>query len=244
MGYLKRRTEKTSRFRPLLHVGRALPPSAGLTSGRWRRPCGRWGGGPGWGSPWRCDRPARPSSPRPGTPRCRRKCWCSAPAHRPTAQRTTGRTGGRPTRSPASGPGGGRRSSRLKSKDTASWPRVGRPTFRCSDTRKRISSSSWLLMAAGSREGAQSGGRGARALGAPGAHTDFRASSVMAFHRDGFCREGGKQTSQGLLPCFEAALRRLLMNVVAADSFFLLLLTFLELLKLEDWSSYLKPAEC
>lgn len=55
----------------------------------------------------------------------------------------------------------------------------------------------------------------------------------MAFHRDGFCREGGKQTSQGLLPGFEAALRRLLMNVVAGDSFFLLLLIFQELLMLE-----------
>lgn len=58
------------------------------------------------------------------------------------------------------------------------------PTFLCSDTRKRNSSSSWLLTAAGSREGAQSGGTGGRELVAPGAQTVFRASSLIAFHRD------------------------------------------------------------
>ena len=49
-------------------------------------------------------------------------------------------------------------------------------TFLCSDTRERSSSSSWLLAAAGSREGAQRGGRGGREVVEPGAQTDFRAS--------------------------------------------------------------------
>lgn len=62
-------------------------------------------------------------------------------------------------------------------------------TFLCSDTRERSSSSSWLLAAAGSREGAQSGGRGGREVVEPGAQTDFRASWLIDFHRDWFWRE-------------------------------------------------------
>lgn len=65
-------------------------------------------------------------------------------------------------------------------------------TLLYSETRKRISSSSWLLAAAGSRDGAQSGGSGGREVVAPGAHTDFRASSLIGFHRDGLCKENTK----------------------------------------------------
>lgn len=66
-------------------------------------------------------------------------------------------------------------------------------TLLYSETRKRISSSSWLLAAAGSRDGAQSGGSGGREVVAPGAHTDLRASSLIGFHRDGFCKENTKR---------------------------------------------------
>lgn len=69
-------------------------------------------------------------------------------------------------------------------------------TLLCSETRKRSSSSSWLLAAAGSRDEAQSGGSGGRDVVDPGAHTDLRASSLIAFHRDGFCEENKKRSKR------------------------------------------------
>lgn len=69
-------------------------------------------------------------------------------------------------------------------------------TLLCSETRKRSSSSSWLLAAAGSRDEAQSGGSGGRDVVDPGAHTDLRASSLIAFHRDGFCEENQKRSKR------------------------------------------------
>lgn len=83
-----------------------------LTWGRWQRPCERCGAGSVWGSPWRCVRLAQPSSPRPGTPRYRRRRQCNAPAHRQTGLRTAGRTGGRPTPWPGQGPWGERLNSK------------------------------------------------------------------------------------------------------------------------------------
>lgn len=62
-------------------------------------------------------------------------------------------------------------------------------TFLCSEIRKRISNSRWLLAAAASRDGAQRGGTGGKEVVEPGAQTDFRASSLIAFHRDGFWTE-------------------------------------------------------
>lgn len=63
-------------------------------------------------------------------------------------------------------------------------------TFLCSEIKNLISSSSWLLTAAASRDDELSGGRGGSKVVEPESHTDFRASSLIAFHRDWFWKEG------------------------------------------------------
>lgn len=163
-----------------------------LTWGRWQTLCGRCGEGKVWGNLWKCGRLPSPSSERPETPHYHRRHQCISPAHRLTTLRTAGRTDGRPTLWPVHGPEGEGGVHR----HTLYMPFLHKKllmsscfTFLCSEIRKRISNSRWLLAAAASRDGAQRGGTGGKEVVEPGAQTDFRASSLIAFHRDGFWTE-------------------------------------------------------